>query len=73
MGWTSEGSEFESPCIVKSFLFSVLSRLILWLTKPPIQQILGALPSGVRLSSVEVKKMYMYLHSLIYPHGIMLN
>jgi hypothetical protein len=68
MGWTSEGSEFESDR-VKNILFFTF-RPALGSTQSSIQWVLGALSSGVKgpgreaghlpPTSGEVKKMWIY-------------
>jgi hypothetical protein len=67
----------------KSFLFSTAFRPALGPTQPPIQQVLGALSSGVKQQGHEadhffpfnakVKKCGVYLHILKCLRGIVLN
>jgi hypothetical protein len=55
---------------LKYFLFSTLSRLVLWSTQPPIQWVPGAPSPGLKEpgreadnsppANVEVKKMWIY-------------
>jgi hypothetical protein len=65
------------------FLFSIISRPALGLTKTPIQWVLvvvslGVEHRGMKLSDhlhlvLRLRIIKLYLHSLIYLHGMMLN
>ena len=48
MGWTTEGSWFNSWQRRKIVLFSTMSKLALRHTQPHIQRIMGILPTGVK-------------------------
>jgi hypothetical protein len=78
MGWTTEGSEFESRK-GKIFLFSTSSRLALSFTQPPSQWVPGVKQPGHESNhsspaSAEIKNKWIYTStSLISHHGDMLN
>jgi hypothetical protein len=69
MGWMTEGVGALSRGRVKKFSFSMLSRLALGSTQPPIQRVPGTLFPGVKRqgreadssppTSAEVKKMWV--------------
>jgi hypothetical protein len=69
-----------SPGRVKYFHFSMLSRPALGHTQPPIQWVPGVKRPGREAdhsppATAEVKKMwiYVYIHSSIRLHGVVLN
>jgi hypothetical protein len=72
-----------SPGRVKNFLFSTSSRPALRSTKLPIQWVPGAVFPGLKRpgreadhsppASAKVKKMWIYIHSTIRLHGVVLN
>jgi hypothetical protein len=73
----------SSPGRVKNFLSSKSSRRALGFTQLPIQWVPGALSQWVKRPrretdhsppvSAEVKKMWIYIHSLTRLHSVVLN
>jgi hypothetical protein len=82
MGWTTEGSGYDSQQEQGIFLF-VTPRQAPGPTQLPIQCILGALSSLIKRveleadhsppSNVEVKSDDLYLHSHIHLQGMVVN
>jgi hypothetical protein len=67
-----------NPGRIKNVLFSTSSRTALGFIHPTIQWVPGVKRQGREAdhsppTSIEVKKMYIYIHSPIRPHGLVLN
>jgi hypothetical protein len=79
MDWTTVEWGVPSPGRVKNFLFSMLSRLVLRPTQPPVHWVPGALSLGIKWlwhdadhsppTSAEVKKMWIYTST--FPYAFM--